>query len=330
MEIFSLKPYIKPSLPTLILILSGVLGIWVVHLLILPEYSHSVSSFENFSWPAIYHITALLAITAVNSVLIRRFVLRFAIIRVKSFLPVFFYLTFTTVWAGLRTELFPHVFLTAFIISTEFFFGMFRNRVAVEHAFLTSLIISATSVIEPLYTLIFPLVWIGYVILKSMSLRVWLASVFGLSIPWLLFNSYYWFKGVTTGFSSEILFILQPSLYIPANLLPLLIYATLTGIIAVIGVGGMFNKIFDDTVQTRKYIYILVMLITIITLFSIFYQPYAHLFLPLIAFLLSVLIAHPFTLSKSDFYPVLFIFFIVLNLLYLVTQYFNITGQWAV
>ena len=67
-----------------------------------------------------------------------------------------------------------------------------------------------------------------------------------------------------------------------------------------------------------------------VTLFCVFYQPFAHLFLPLIAFLVAVLLAHPFTLHKSEFFPLLFIFLILINIAYLFTQYFNLLSTWAI
>lgn len=331
MKAIHLKPLIKPGIPTLILILTILLAIWIAHLLLLPVFQESADDeYGKMNWPLVYHIPALVALTAINSLLIRRFVLRFSIIRIKSFLPVLIFLVFITVWSGVRFDLYPHLFLTAFIIGTEFFLGMFHNRKAVEHAFLTSFIVSLLSLLEPMYVVLFPLFWIGYIILKSMSLRVWLASLTGLAVPWVFFNAYYWFRGTTTVVAPDLTLLLKPSLYIPSSMWPLFIYGGLTGIITLIAIAGIFTKIFDDSVQTRKYIYILVFLMVAITILCVLYQPFAHLFLPLLAFLGSVLLAHPFTLHKSEFFPLLFIFLIIINIAYLFTQYFNLFSTWAI
>jgi len=330
MKAIDLKPLIKPGIPTLILILTILLAIWIAHLLLFPVFQESADEFGKMNWPLVYHLPALMILTGLNSILMRRFVLRFAIIRTKSFLPVLLFLVFITVWSGVRFDLYPHLFLTAFIIGTEFFFNMFRNRKAVEHAFLTSFIVSLLSIVEPMYVVLFPLLWIGYIVLKSMSIRVWLASLSGLAVPWLYLNVYYWFRGTTTAIAPDLMQLLTPSLYIPSSMWPLFIYGGLTGIITLFAITSIFTKIFDDSVQTRKYIYFLVVLIVAITLFSLLYQPFAHLFLPLLAFLVSVILAHPFTLHKSELFPLLFIFLILLNIAYLFTQYFNLFSTWAI
>ncbi len=330
MKAISLKAVIKPGIPTLILILILFLAVWTAHLLLLPVFQESADEYGKMQWPLFYHLPALVVLTTLNSILIRRFVLRFAIIRIKSFLPVLLFLIFTTVWSGLRFDLYPHLFLTAFIIATEFFFNMFRNRKAVEHAFLTSFILSLLSLNEPIYIVLFPVIWSGYIILKSMSLRVWLASLSGLAVPWIFFNAWYWFNGIATGLSPVLEQLLYPSFFMPSSFLTLFIYGGVTGIISLIAISVILTKIFDDSVQTRKYIYILVVLLVAITLFCVFYQPFAHLFLPLIAFLVAVLLAHPFTLHKSEFFPLLFIFLILINIAYLFTQYFNLLSTWAI
>ena len=163
-----------------------------------------------------------------------------------------------------------------------------------------------------------------------MSLRVWLASLSGLAVPWIFFNAWYWFNGIATGLSPVLEQLLYPSFFMPSSFLTLFIYGGVTGIISLIAISVILTKIFDDSVQTRKYIYILVVLLVAITLFCVFYQPFAHLFLPLIAFLVAVLLAHPFTLHKSEFFPLLFIFLILINIAYLFTQYFNLLSTWAI
>jgi len=182
MNVLSLKPFIKPDITTFILMLISYLGIWMVNILLLPEFSYSGMDLRDNRWPVASHLLALLLLITINSILLRRFVLHFSIIRTKSFLPVFFFLTFSVVWPEMRTNLFPHFFLTIFLISIELFFGMYRNHRAVEPAFLGSLLISLTSLIHPFYLLIFPILWIGWIILKSMSVKSLLASFTGIAV----------------------------------------------------------------------------------------------------------------------------------------------------
>ena len=60
----------------------------------------------------------------------------------------------------------------------------------------------------------------------------------------------------------------------------------------------------------------------ICTLIVLFFSNDAYYFLPFIAFCVAMLLSHPFSLNKSKFYPLLFIFFVVLNVAYLVANQF--------
>lgn len=321
MNVLSLKPFIKPGITTFILMLISYLGIWMVNILLLPEFSYSGMDLRDNRWPVASHLLALLLLITINSILLRRFVLHFSIIRTKSFLPVFFFLTFSVVWPEMRTNLFPHFFLTIFLISIELFFGMYRNHRAVEPAFLGSLLISLTSLIHPFYLLIFPILWIGWIILKSISVKSLLASFTGIAVPWIFHNSWFWYHGMELGFSPVFQTLNFSTVATEPISKSLLIYISIllfTGIISII---GLLSKLLDDSIQTRKNIYILVLTMLFTIAFSLFNSSLSHLYLPLTAFLVSVLMAHPFTLRKSLLYPLLFIVFSVCNILYLVFQH---------
>ena len=324
MKVISLKPFIKPGIATFILMLVCYLGIWTVNVLLLPEFTNSGVSLRDNDWPVLYHLIALALLITLNSVLLRRFVLHFSIIRTKSFLPVFFFLTFTVVWSGMRTDLFPHIQLTLFLLSLELFFGMYRNRSAVEPAFLGSLLVAVTSLYHPFYLLLFPIIWIGWIILKSMSLRSWLASLTAIAIPWIFYNAWCWHRGIETTISPEFTQLTHPSATIDSLSQSFLIYSGALLFIGIICAIGLFSKLLDDSIQTRKNISLLVITVLFILAFSFFYPQSTRLFQPLTAFLTAVIMAHPFTLRKSLIYSLLFILFTVINLLYLFTQYFQL------
>ena len=132
MNVLPLKPFIKPGFTTFLLMLISYLGIWTANILLLPEFSYTGTTLRDNQWPVALHLLVLLLLIIINSVLLRRFVLHFSIVRTKSFLPVLFFLTFTVVWPDMRTNLFPHFFLTIFLIGLELFFGMYRNHRAVH------------------------------------------------------------------------------------------------------------------------------------------------------------------------------------------------------
>lgn len=324
MKVLSLKPFIKPGITTFILMLVSYLGIWAVNILMLPEFTDAGSALRDNNWPVVYHLTVLFLLITINSILLRRFVLHFSIIRTKSFLPVFFFLTFTAVWSGMRTDLFPHLYLTVFLISLELFFGMYRNRKAVEPAFLGSLLIAVTSLYHPFYLLLLPILWTGWIILKSVSLRSWLASLTGIAIPWIFYNAWYWFQGIEITFSPEFSQLASPGINFSQYTDSFLMYSGTLVVTALFCVLGLFSKLLDDSIQTRKNIYILVLILIFILAFNILYPGTTTLFLPLTAFLTAVIMAHPFTLRKSLLYPLLFILFAAVNIVYLLSQHLQL------
>lgn len=324
MKAFSLSPFIKPGIATLLLMLVGYLGIWTSNVVLLPEFDESFTNLRDTQWSIAYHISALLALIATNSVLLRRFVLHFAIIRIKSFLPVLFYLTFTVVWTGLRTDVLPHFFLTVFLLSLELLFGMYRNRKAVEAAFLSSLVIAAVSLFNPLFLLLIPMVWIGMIITNALSLRVWLAGITGIATPWIFYNAWYWFRGVETEFSA--LFI-EKTIFvtgIPQLHWTFLVYAAAMAAMGIVALIGLYSRLLEDSIQTRKYIHVLVVTTFYTLIAAVIYGTSAHLFLPILAFLMAVLIAHPLSLRRSMVYSVIFILFFLLNIVFLIVQYIQI------
>lgn len=324
MKAFSLSPFIKPGIATFLMMLIGYLSIWTANVLLLPEFDESVTTLRDTQWPITYHIASLLILIAVNSVLLRRFVLHFSIIRIKSFLPVLFYLTFTVIWKGMRTDVLPHIFLTLFLLSLELLFGMYRNRKAVEAAFLASIIISAVSLFNPLFILTIPIVWMGMMITNALSLRVWLASLTGIATPWIFYNSWYWFQGMETEMATSLVDRTIFVTGIPHLHWTFLIYAAVMAVVGIIALIGLYSRLLEDSIQTRKYIHVLVFTSFYTIVLAAVYGTSAHLFLPLIAFLVAVLVAHPLSIRRSLVYSVIFIVFFLLNIGFLTIQYLNI------
>ncbi len=324
MKMFSLKPLIKPGITTFILMLVIYLGIWTVNILLLPEFNQPDIAWRHNNWPQLIYLLMLMLLITLNSILIRRFVLHFSLIRTKSFLPVLIFLAFSVVWSGMRTDLFPHLFLTVFLVCIELFLGMYRNRSAVEAAFLGSLLISFTSLYHPLYLIVFPILWLGWSILKSLSLRSWLASLTGMAVPWIFYSAWSWHQGVEITFSPEFSQLSSPAISSAGIPRSLIIYSSVLIFLTIACLFGLFSKLLDDSIQTRKNIYILAITLLFIFTFSTLYPPFSRLFFPLMAFLIAVLMAHPLTLRKSIIYPLIFLLFSAVNILYLIAQHLQL------
>ncbi len=303
------------------LMLIAFMAIWISHVIILPSYESLRQMLYENRWIELAPIAGIILLTIFNSFLLRRFVLHFSIIRIKSFLPVFFFLVFTLTWPDLRVAVFPHFFLTVFLICLDLLFSSYRNPKAVEIAFLSSLLIAVTSLIHPLLLVCVPLFWLTLVVLKSMSIRMWLASLTGVAAPWLIFSAWHWWQATALGIAPELLQLNQVEWFFQKGFNIHLGYFGLIAVIFLFCITGLFNRLLDDSIQTRKYIHLLLIILLLLTIFNGAYPQLAYLLLPVVASILAILMAHPFTLRKSPLYTILFLVFGLLNIFYLLSQY---------
>ena len=323
----SLKNVITPPIPVAVLMVLGIVVVWIAGFGYEPtstvvQFSSPLSvNLQHFVLAnhTLANVISVL-ITLLNAFLIAQLNNKFTIIRTRSFLPVFIFMLLIASWPSIHMVLCAHLALTFIIMSLFVFFEMYRDRNASEQAFLGSLFIAVASLFVEPFILFIPVCWLGFMRFYSFSLRTFLASVFGTLVPWVLFLS------LRIYFQPDMLWIntLAQGFYIGVPVVELqlneIIYMSGIAIIMLIGLFGLFMNLRSDAIQTRaKLNFLLILLIASFIFFMVFIYQFL-VFLPVIALCYALLISHPFTLRTTNFFAILFILFVVINVAFVISN----------
>jgi len=325
----SLKNFIIPSIPLAVFLVGCCFVLW---LLTYVGTTYTAISTQNTSivenlQSIFFHNSFLLnlvciVLTLLNGFLVAQINNRFTIIRVRTFLPILIFLMLIGTWSHTHIMVGSHLALTLFILALFYFFSMSRDRKASEQAFMGSLLISMSGMLINPLLFVIPVCWIGFIMFQSFSLRTFMASVFGVLSPWILYLSgmYFFYPGF------DIYKLINLSTNIDFNYLTLslseILYMAVIGIIMVISIVGMYSVINSDAIKTRNKLNFILFLLIFLLVLSFVYKDQFISFLPFIAFVYSMLISHPLTLKQNNFYGILFIIFCLINIAFVISKYF--------
>lgn len=317
MKFPNLKKIIAPNAALSVILIVLYLFTWAMNYISFPD-------FNNYDG-AVVRITDLnkstslmiiLIITAFNLLLIDRFNYKFNIIRTKTFLPLFIYALLITTWRESHILIFSHIALSIIILSMIFLFDMYRNKLAVEQAFIGSLLIGVLSLFNPVYSFIILIVWLGFGLLNCFSIRTFLASLMGTAIPWIFYLSYHLFTGKEMLIFQHLEVDFTPDLIFTQDEIHVRIYVVSLLLILIAGLANLYRNNFNDSIQTRKYLNYLVLLLLMVLIPVLLLSNNILSFLPLIAFGYAMLLSHPFSLHKSKWLTILFFIFCAVNVAY--------------
>lgn len=323
----SLKHLIVPSIPLAVLLVGCCYAFWGVDYFF-PLQMHSNTIYnpiaervQNIFLENSFLINALIGlITLLNAFLLVQLNNRFALIRTRTFLPVIIYLFLIGICEKTHLNVSSHLALTIFILGLFNFFSMSHNKNATEQAFMGSFFVALAGLLVFPYLYLIPVCWIGFMMLRSFSLRTFLASLFGILAPWVIFLSYLYFihklnilwtvfSGFNLSFSLQSLSLIE------------LIYTGLMLIILIIAIVGIFSNSNQASIQTRNKLNFLLWLIAVTLFVAIFSIDQLSMFLPLLALIYALLVSHPFTLIKNKIYSTLFLVFVVLNISFVIIKH---------
>ena len=262
------------------------------------------------------------AITLLNAFLVAQINNRFTIIRTRTFLPIIIFLLLICTWNQTHMMIGSYFGLTLFILSLFYFFTMSRDRKASEQAFMGSFLISVSSILINPLIFIIPVCWIGFTMFQSLSLRTFLASIFGTITPWILYSSIQYLVHPDFDFSTLINIYYSIDLSLSTFSPPEIIYTLSMGIILIIGIIGMYSISNSDAIKTRNKLNFLLFLFVSLIILSFVFRNQIKSFLPIIALVYAILISHPLTLKQNNFYGILFIVFCLINIAFVISKYF--------
>ncbi len=320
---FSLKKIIIPSYGTKFSFYFLATFMWV--LIFFSEKSLYQNDFPSnelfaFSYPVVNIFN--LIITGINTLFLYLFLKSYTIIRTKTFLPLFIFLIIITTWSNTHQSYYPHLTLSLMILAIHNLFKAYKNRDESSRTFIGTIFLSVSSLINPTLIIFFPFVLLGLNILKCFSLKTFLASIMGYLAPWIIYVSilYYFFP-------AKINLLFESALgvrFIFSGIdLAEIIYNSINLILLIVGILGLVRGLNKDSIQTRNYIYFLLLMLSVTTLLIIVFASSQAYLLPLLAFLTAIIVSHPISLSNSPFYYWYFVSFMATNLLFVGYNFLN-------
>lgn len=321
----TIQQFIKPGVPLAVILVLLFLVSWGLNFIFFRDPQHYPAASSRLPEPnSFWLIISIFFVTVLNLLFIALINNKFSIIRERSFLPVFLYALFITSWKESHFLICSHLAVSVFLISLGLFMGMYKNRAAVIPAFWGTLFISLSGILNPVYLFLIPLVWIGFVQLKCFSSRVFLASLMGMLIPWIFYFSYQLYAGNEIIIFRTLFEEFQPGFLLKALTIYEQIYIVTIILIVIVSLIGIFTNLLSESVQNRKNINVLGLMLVFLILLIFIFPKHALAFLPLIASLMAMLLAHPFTLQKTRFYTILFYIIIAIHVGYMYINYFII------
>jgi len=327
----SIKHFIVPSIPLAILLVLSCVGLWFSAYFgtrFASPVVQSTNILKNADALTTFNILLSniigISFTLFNAFLLAQINNRFTIIRTRTFLPIFVFLLLMSSWNETHITNSSHLALTLFILALFYIFSMLRNKKSSEQAFMGSLLISVSSLIVNTYIFIIPVCWIGFMIFQSFSLRTFLASIFGMLVPWVIYLSAKYLLQNELDLNN--IFSIKPSIEfgISTVSLPVLVYSGSFIFISIVSVIGLSSLSNGDAIHTRNKLNFLILLFISLLILAFIFRGQFVMFLPLIALVFSLLFAHPFTLKQNNFHGIIFIIFCVINIAYVISKYIQL------
>ena len=265
-----IQQFIRPGwlLAGLLILLFS--GVWVVNYVCLRDSFTDVDRlFRPYLHNAFWQIIAILLFTILNFLLISLINRKYAIIRSRTFLPIFIYALFITTWKKLHLSIYPHIATLLFLLSLFIFLSMYKNKRAVIQAFWGSILIALSSLLNPIYLFLLPIAWIGFIQQENFSMRTWLASLMGASIPWAFYFAYQLYLGNTISIFNDLWQTYNFRAVFREFSSIERIYIIVLFTIFIISLFSLYSNMLKDSLQTRKQINLLVILLCLILIVNL-------------------------------------------------------------
>ncbi|MFZ4582211.1 MAG: DUF6427 family protein [Paludibacter sp.] len=316
-----IRNYVVPSIPMALLLIILVTIIWFSDIFIHKSIQTvtagnalSVDFNQYFNEHLLLSNIVSLLLTALNALLLGQLNNKYTIIRTRTFLPVLFYVLLMASWHETHTVVLSHLVLSFVMVALFVIFNVYRNRNASEQAFLSSFLIAVSSLFFEPMILYIPLIWIGIILFHSLSLRNFLATLIGAVTPWILYlvvRAYLhpdllWLNQLAASFDIGLSILTRP--------LSEIIYISVLFILFMIGLVGLTSNMNQDSMQTRSMLTFIIYFTFLSFVFSMVFEKHFFVFLPFVGLGFALLLAHPITLKKGNFFGIIFLIFIVVNI----------------
>lgn len=273
-----------------------------------------IPSFLHAADGTVWHLVATMLMSVVNALLLMYLVYEAGITRTRQSLPVFCYLLLTAASPALHTCWEGQLAVLVLAAVCLMLLNTYRSENAVQESFISTLLICAAVLVLPDMLFMLPVLWIGFAVQRAFNLRVALASVVAVCIfalyLWLsvmLFPDAFGIVSLHDAFCRSWIGLQIPMLSAVSVLL-LEVWGVLFAVWAMIG--------FSRETNRAQSLVLLLLLILLVSMPMLLFPPLLFSSLqPVAYFATAALAAYCFSTRQSVAAGVIFLLFILLNII---------------
>lgn len=267
--------------------------------------------------PLVNNLLAMVFVI-ILSFLILRLNTDFAFIRIRTFLPSNI---FVLIVSGLLS---PHNFhpvyfgLLFLILSVDRIFQSYERQKFHASAFEAGLFIGIGSLFYFNLVFYFPVIWLGFLLIKKRpEWRNFMLPFLGIIVPWLFAWSYYFLSDQTNVFFDTIAVNIFTENHFLRGNFPLQIYIGILILLTLLGTVFLLNQYDEKKISTRKYfqVFFLIFLISFILLLAV--PAVSQEILIIMSLPLTYLISNYLIFMKRQFWSNLFMYLFIALIIYM-------------
>ncbi len=288
-------------------------GVWVFSYSFSTKNNVTTNSFFEKILPFSSYFAHLITfgLMLLNSVMLTRIIEKYGIIRVKTFMPNLVYVVLVTFYFPFHGNYLAQISTFLIMSILMIIFDAYKLKDATENSFLISLILSSMVIFERNWIFLLPLIWAIYKVLKSLSLKVILASLLGVITPLITIYGYNFLlddRLLNLSFvAGNILTFSFPNF----SNLPFLIYMGILMLLFIFSVLQMPLLVKQDALKPREYQFVLKLFFAFLVLFFFVKNSTILNFLPIFFILYSLLFSYSLSLKNSWFNKGIFYLFLI-------------------
>ena len=225
------------------------------------------------------------------AIFINRMVNKYLLFGKPTFLPANLFLILSSGFIINQSINPVWIFAFFFIWSLDNFFAASIKENQAESCFLGALLYAFGTLFYGKALFLAPIVWFMMIGLRAFSLKTFLASILGLSLPYL----YIFFVPISLSEQRDLFDLIVYNMFVPVRMLPFsipfFIYIGFLSLILILGLVNVIGKYSSKKIATRNYFKILI--ISVLFLFGLtFTRLFSIEIIPLLAIGSSILLSH--------------------------------------
>jgi len=267
--------------------------------------------------PLANNIVALIFIILL-AFLILKLNVQYAFIRVRTSLPSILFVLITSGMHELHAMHPVYPAALFLILAVDRIFSSYDKEVIHSNAFDAGIFLAIGSLFYLNLVFFFPLLWIGFIIIKSqVNWREYILTTLGFILPWLAALTYYSFLGQT----DELLHTLETNItthqVLMRESLPIQIYTGYLGLLILLGSIFILAQYDEKKISSRKYFKSFFWIFLISTILIITNPAVSQEIIIILAIPLTYLISNYLTFMKRQTWGEVFLYLLAAGVIYL-------------